>query len=94
MKESINARLSDMVRQISIQYDVQAAQKLAEKRWGQGIEGLREWALEADVSILTLRKWLDGDHTIKLRTVEDIVRPLGLNAVELIRKNGNGKKAS
>jgi hypothetical protein len=83
-----------MVRTISIQYDVEAAQKRAEKLWGQGYECLREWARQADVSIYTLRKWLDNDPSVKLRTVEDIVKPLGLGVVDLMRKNGNGKKAS
>lgn len=70
-----------------ITFDIETAQKHADQLdWD-----IVEWARQADVSALTLRKWLNRDPSIKLRTVDDIVRPLGLTAVELIKKNGKKK---
>jgi len=75
----------NVVRADSIQFDIERAKELAEARhWD-----LREWARRADVSVPTLREWLRGSATIKIRTVDDILRPLGLTAADLIR---NGKK--
>lgn len=72
-----------MVRTDSIQFDVEAAQRLADAHgWD-----MKEWAARADVSIPTLREWLRGNGSIKIRTVDDILRPLGLTAAELIVKN-------
>lgn len=70
----------------SIQFDTEKALKLAEERdWDR-----KEWARRADVSVPTLRAWLRGERGIKFRTVDDIVKPLGLTAAQLIitsRKN-------
>lgn len=81
-----------MVRTHSIEFDVEAAKALADaKDWD-----LTEWAKQADVSLPTLRAFLAGSSALKNSTVDDIVRPLGRTAVELIRPNGkkagNGKK--
>lgn len=78
-----------MVRTDSIQFDSEVAQKRADAR-GWDVD---EWARQADVSNVTIRKWLAGDTSIKFRTVEDIVRPLGLTAADVIRKNGKKKLA-
>lgn len=78
-----------MVKSDHIRFDIQAAVKRAEGlQWD-----LVRWAREADVSAITLRKWINGDRSIKITTIDEIVRPLGLTAVELILKNGNKKKA-
>lgn len=76
-----------MVRADQIHFESESAQKLAkELGWDDA-----EWASQAGISIVTLKRWLNGDRSLKLRTVDAIVRPLGLSAVELIRKNGKKK---
>lgn len=76
-----------MVKEDHIQYDVQAAVKRAEEReWT-----FDQWAIESGVSAFTIRKWIYGDPTIKFASVDKIVRPLGLRAVDLIRTNGKKK---
>lgn len=76
-----------MVRSDQLHFESEAAQKLANERgWDDA-----EWAAQSGVSIVTLKRWLNGDRSLKLRTVDAMVRPLGLSAVDLIKKNGKKK---
>lgn len=75
-----------MVRTDSIQFNIEEAQeRAAAKGWD-----LTEWARRADVSLPTLREFLKG-NPVKIRTVDDILRPLGLTAADVIRENGKKK---
>lgn len=76
-----------MVSSEGIYYDIEMARTAADVReWD-----VEEWARQADVSQPTVRKFLAGDPTLKLSTVHAIVKPLGMTALELIRKNGKKK---
>lgn len=78
-----------MVKTEHIVYDVAAAQKrFDELEWT-----FARWVEESGISELTIRKWLYGDPRVKFSTVASIVTPLGLNAMDLIRKNGSKKRA-
>lgn len=76
-----------MVRTDQLHFESETAQKRADElHWDDA-----EWARQAGIAKVTLQRWLNGDRSLKLRTVEAIVRPLGLSAVDLIRKNGKKK---
>ena len=67
-------------RTSSVRFDVPCARAAAKKKgWT-----LRQWAKEADLSINTLQLFITGDIHLKLLTVEQILRPLGLRAIDLV----------
>lgn len=77
-----------MVSAEGIQYDIERAREAAfvERDWD-----VLEWSRQSEVSAPTIRKFLAGDPSVKFSTVHAIVKPLGLTALELIRKNGKKK---
>ena len=64
----------------SIRFDVARSQRLARANaWTN-----KEWAKRAYVPERLLERFLEEDQYLDLESIEDIIAPLGLTAVELI----------